>query len=79
MGLRFLVKLFILGMGMARYLFRRMGYDAAPSVLGFVLGLMMENGFGQSIVMTQRDLAQVLTRPLILLLVGRREFSIPRF
>jgi TctA family transporter len=64
---------------MARYLFHRMGYDVAPSTLGFVLGLMMENGFGQFIVMSPRDLAQVLTRPLILLLVGRREFSVQRF
>jgi TctA family transporter len=56
-----------------------MGYDVAPSTLGFVLGLMMENGFGQFIVMSPRDLAQVLTRPLILLLVGRRKFCVQRF
>jgi TctA family transporter len=56
-----------------------MGYDAGLLVLGFVLGHMMEKGFRQSIIITQRNLAQVLTRPLGLLLVGKREFSVQRF
>jgi putative tricarboxylic transport membrane protein len=51
-------------MGVLGYLLERGGFPLAPVVLGLVLGPVVEQNFMQSVIKTNWDLAQFLTRPI---------------
>jgi len=51
-------------MGFLGYFMRRNGFDAAPLVIGLVLGQLAERTFRQSLVMLYGDFWTVLTRPV---------------
>ncbi|MDX2205275.1 MAG: tripartite tricarboxylate transporter permease [Hyphomicrobiaceae bacterium] len=50
--------------GVFGYLFRKFGYEAAPLVLAFVLGPMLENNFRKSLLLSQGDLGVFFERPI---------------
>ncbi|HVE48852.1 MAG TPA: tripartite tricarboxylate transporter permease [Casimicrobiaceae bacterium] len=50
--------------GLLGWLMRRLEYPAAPLVLGLVLGDPMERALRQSLMMSQGDLAILVTRPI---------------
>jgi putative tricarboxylic transport membrane protein len=56
--------------GAAGYALRRLGYDVAPIVLGFILAPMLEMAFRQSLAMSGGDYAIFLQRPIALVLMG---------
>lgn len=56
-------------MGVLGYLLERGGFPLAPVVLGLVLGPIVEQNFMQSVIKTQWDLSQFLTRPISALLM----------
>jgi putative tricarboxylic transport membrane protein len=67
------------GAGVAGYVLRRLRYDVAPVVLGFILSPMLEMAFRQSLAMSGGDYAVFFERPiaialfaigLVVLLVG---------
>ena len=68
------------GFGMLGYAMRKLGYPAAPLVLGLVLGDSMERALRQSLMMSQGDLA-ILYRPIpaVLLLVAAVLLVVPLF
>ena len=53
-------------MGFLGYFMRRNGFDAAPLVIGLVLGQLAERTFRQSLVMLYGDFWMVLARPVTL-------------
>ncbi|MBI3938093.1 MAG: tripartite tricarboxylate transporter permease [Betaproteobacteria bacterium] len=50
--------------GLLGYLMRKLDYPAAPLILGLVLGDSMERALRQSLMMSQGDLAILVSRPL---------------
>jgi putative tricarboxylic transport membrane protein len=69
--------------GVAGYLFKKFGYEAAPLILAFVLGPMLEINLRRSLLISQGSFAIFFTRPIALaalilcaILVG---FSLRRF
>jgi TctA family transporter len=56
--------------GAAGYALRRMGYDVAPIVLGFILSPMLEMAFRQSLAMSGGDYAIFLQRPVAVALLA---------
>ena len=54
----------MLGLGVLGYLMERAGFPLAPVVLGLVLGPIVERNFMQSVIKTNWDLTQFLTRPI---------------
>ena len=68
------------GFGLLGYAMRKLGYPAAPRVLGLVLGDSMERALRQSLMMSQGDLA-ILYRPIpaVLLLVAAVLLVVPLF
>lgn len=50
--------------GIIGYIFRKVKYEPAPLVLAFILGPLMENGLGQSLLMFGGDLSLFITRPI---------------
>ena len=68
------------GFGLLGYAMRKLGYPAAPLVLGLVLGDSMEKALRQSLMMSQGDLA-ILYRPIpaVLLLVAAVLLVVPLF
>jgi putative tricarboxylic transport membrane protein len=50
--------------GLLGYAMRRLGYPAAPLILGFVLGDSMERALRQSLMMSQGDLSILVSRPI---------------
>ncbi|MET0606157.1 MAG: tripartite tricarboxylate transporter permease [Beijerinckiaceae bacterium] len=50
--------------GVLGYLFRKFGYEAAPLVLAFVLGPMLENNLRKSLILSQGDFAILVARPI---------------
>ena len=48
------------------YLFRKFGYEAAPLVLAFVLGPLLENNFRKSLLLSQGDFMVFVERPISL-------------
>jgi len=52
--------------GIIGYLFTRLGCEAAPLLLGFVLGPMMEENFRRAMLLARGDYTVFLTRPLSL-------------
>lgn len=61
--------LIILLMGILGYLLERAGIPLAPVVLGIVLGPIVESNFMQSVIKTNWDLTQFLSRPISATLV----------
>lgn len=60
---------FVLVFGVLGYLMRKAGYEPGPLVLAFVLGVILERSFRQSLIMSQRDLAIFVSRPGSLILI----------
>lgn len=60
----------MLGLGVLGYLLERSGFPLAPVVLGLVLGPIVEKNFMQSVIKTNWDLTQFLTRPISAVLVA---------
>ncbi|MQA97329.1 MAG: C4-dicarboxylate ABC transporter permease [Streptosporangiales bacterium] len=56
-------------MGVLGYLLERGGFPLAPMVLGLVLGPIVEKNFMQSVIKTNWDLSQFLTRPISAILM----------
>ncbi len=56
--------LVMLFFGIVGYLFRKIGFDGAPLVLGFILGSMIENALRQSLIISQGSFAIFVTRPI---------------
>ena len=54
----------MLALGVLGYLLERVGIPVAPVVLGLVLGPLVEKNFMQSVIKTDWDLTQFLTRPI---------------
>ena len=52
--------------GVAGYLFFKLGCEAPPLLLGFVLGPMMEENFRRAMLLARGDFTVFLTRPLSL-------------
>ncbi len=50
--------------GVVGYLMKKFDYEAAPLVLAFVLGPLLENNLRKSLIMSQGDFAIFFTRPL---------------
>jgi putative tricarboxylic transport membrane protein len=50
--------------GLLGYAMRRLEYPAAPLILGFVLGDIMERALRQSLMMSQGDLTILVARPM---------------
>ena len=55
--------------GLVGYVLRKIKLDASLLILGFVLGPMLEMAFSQTVLMTQGEIWQIFTRPMILLLI----------
>jgi len=53
----------MLAFGLIGYLGRKLGYEAAPLVLAFVLGSIMENKLRTALIISGGDLTTFLTRP----------------
>jgi TctA family transporter len=52
--------------GIIGYLFFKLGCEAPPLLLGFVLGPMMEENFRRALLLARGDYTVFLTRPLSL-------------
>ncbi|WP_075218038.1 tripartite tricarboxylate transporter permease [Mongoliimonas terrestris] len=58
------------GFGLLGYLMNRLGFPAAPLILGFVLGDGMERAIRQSLMMSQGDLSILVSRPISATMLG---------
>jgi putative tricarboxylic transport membrane protein len=58
------------GFGVLGYLFRKFGYEAAPLVLAFVLGPMLENNLRKALLLSQGDFSIFVTRPISAVCLG---------
>ena len=56
--------LIMVGFGVIGYLMKKLRYDAAPLVLGMVLGPLMETGLRQSLILSNGSPTIFFTRPL---------------
>jgi putative tricarboxylic transport membrane protein len=54
----------LLAFGVLGYLLKKLGFEAAPLVLAFVLGRMAEEALRQSLLLSRGSLAILVTRPL---------------
>ena len=52
------------GFGCMGYIFMRLGLDAAPLMLGFILGPMLEEYFRRQLLISRGDFSSFLTRPI---------------
>ncbi len=50
--------------GFIGYMFMRLGLDAAPLMLGFILGPMLEENFRRALLLSRGDFATFVTRPI---------------
>ena len=68
----------VLAIGIAGFIFARLGFEPAPLLLGFVLGPMVEENFRRALLLSRGDMSVFVTRPIsgtfmalcMLLLVG---------
>jgi putative tricarboxylic transport membrane protein len=67
--------------GLVGYAMRRLDYPAAPLILGLVLGDAMERALRQSLMMSQGDLAILVSRPVsaVMLLLAVLILFLPLF
>ena len=56
--------------GLAGYLFMRLGLDAAPLMLGFILGPMLEENFRRAMLLSRGHFGVFVTRPIAGTLLG---------
>ena len=56
--------------GAVGYLFRKLGCEPAPMLLGFILGPMMEEYLGRALLLSRGDPTVLITRPISGLLLG---------
>jgi putative tricarboxylic transport membrane protein len=68
--------LVMLASGIVGYLMTKFGYDAAPLVLGFVLGPMLEIALRQSLILSQGSFVIFFDRPIAGLLLGLALFTV---
>ncbi len=54
----------MIAFGIFGYLTRKLGYEAAPLVLAFVLGAIMENKLRTALIISAGDLTTFLTKPI---------------
>ena len=54
----------MIGTGLLGYLMRKFGYEAAPLVLAFVLGPMLENNLRKSLILSQGSFEIFVVRPI---------------
>jgi putative tricarboxylic transport membrane protein len=54
----------MMAFGVLGYLMRKVGYEAAPLVLAFVLGPMLENNLRKALILSQGELATFVERPI---------------
>jgi TctA family transporter len=52
------------GFGLVGYIFMRLELDAAPLMLGFILGPMLEENFRRALLMSRGSFTSFLTRPI---------------
>ena len=50
--------------GLAGYLFLRLDLDAAPLLLGFILGPMLEENFRRAMLLSRGSFSVFVTRPI---------------
>jgi len=58
------------GFGLVGYIFMRLELDAAPLMLGFILGPMLEENFRRALLMSRGNFSSFLTRPISGTLLG---------
>ena len=58
------------GFGVVGYVFRKLGCEPAPLVLGFILGPMMEGNFQRAMVLSSGDATVFLRQPISLAFLG---------
>ena len=68
--------LFMCTFGAIGYYFRKYDYPLAPIILGAVLGDNMEIAFRQSMMMTQGDIWQIFSRPIVITLFTMSALSL---
>jgi putative tricarboxylic transport membrane protein len=56
--------------GFIGYIFMRLDLDAAPLMLGFILGPMLEENFRRALLLSRGDFTSFLTRPISGTLLG---------
>jgi TctA family transporter len=56
--------------GFAGYMFMRLDLDAAPLMLGFILGPMLEENFRRALLLSRGSFMAFLTRPISGTLLG---------
>jgi putative tricarboxylic transport membrane protein len=54
----------MMAFGVLGYLMRKIGYEAAPLVLAFVLGPMLENNLRKALILSQGELTTFVERPI---------------
>jgi putative tricarboxylic transport membrane protein len=54
----------MIAFGIIGYLARKLGYEAAPLVLAFVLGAIMENKLRTALILSEGDLTTFFTKPI---------------
>jgi putative tricarboxylic transport membrane protein len=54
----------MIAFGLIGYLMRKIGYEAAPLVLAFVLGPMLENNLRKALILSQGEVATFVERPI---------------
>jgi putative tricarboxylic transport membrane protein len=54
----------MMAFGVLGYLMRKVGYEAAPLVLAFVLGPMLENNLRKALILSQGELVTFVQRPI---------------
>jgi putative tricarboxylic transport membrane protein len=52
--------------GVLGYIFRKIGYEGAPMVLGMILGPFLEKAFSQSLILSDGDMTVFFKRPISL-------------
>jgi TctA family transporter len=56
--------------GLAGYIFMRLDLDAAPLMLGFILGPMLEENFRRAMLLSRGQFGVFVTRPISGTLIG---------
>ena len=54
----------VLAVGVGGYFTRRLGFEPAPVLLGFVLGPMVEENFRRALLLSRGDMSIFVTRPI---------------
>src|SRR5690606_26041408 len=57
---------FVIGFGITGYIMSRLGFQAAPLLLGLVLGPMVEENLPRALLITRGDYMVFLERPISL-------------